>query len=58
MYVLFKDNFDKDEVRQSFTDMDPALLFIANHFVEDLIFKAQEEVKRRLESESEMEVTN
>jgi hypothetical protein len=41
-------------VRESLTEMDPALIFIANHFVEDLIFKAQEEVKRRLESEAEV----
>ena len=52
-----QEDFEEDKVeivRESLSDMDPALLFAANHFVEDLLAKAQEEANRRQTSETEV----
>lgn len=52
-----QEDFVEDNVQivgESLSDMDPALLFAANHFVEDLLVKAQEEASRRQFSETEV----
>ena len=52
-----QEDFEEDKVeivRESLSDMDPGLLFAANHFVEDLLAKAQEEANRRQTSETEV----
>ena len=47
---------DANAVRESLSDMDPALLFAANHFVQDLLSKAKVEACRRQTSETEVKV--
>ena len=52
-----QEDFEEDKVeivRESLSDMAPGLLFAANHFVEDLLAKAQEEANRRQTSETEV----
>jgi len=52
-----QDNDNEDIIRESLSDMDPALLFAANHFVEELLVKAQEEARCRMTSENEVFIT-